>query len=289
MTTPLDNAVAAAAGFAASASDSKLAAAASANAAATSEASAANITANVSTIEATVSGYLAEVQSAAAIIARSTTTVLGTQALVVQESANITSQIANAAAIADSAQASADYVASQIDVVEAAEAATHIDAVKKLVATYFKQEDVLETFKGEYMARCKGPRGIQRKAFEEAKIVGVPIRSVKFVIDLMKIDRRKEKLRHKIEPDDAAIIAEIQKELGQLADLPLGQAALERESDAEWEAAGAKAAGLVASIAGDGNVTRLSEAAQKIQAGIRKLPDEDVDLEQFEYDGGDAA
>ena len=160
----------------------------------------------------------------------------------------------------------------------------NIDAIKKLVATYFKQEDVLETFQGEYMNRCKGPRGIQKKAFEEAKIVGVPIRAVKHVIDLMKADRKKEKIRRKIENDDAPLVRDIQRELGQLADLPLGQAALEREADKEWEAAGAKAANLVASIA-DSNVTRLSDAAQKIQAGIRQLP-ADVD---FEYDGGDAA
>jgi hypothetical protein len=104
----------------------------------------------------------------------------------------------------------------------------------KLAKVWFQQEDVLETYQGEYMNRCKGPRGVQAAAIDVAKKAGFPITVARAKLALMTLDRKKERVRQKLEPVDLSLLNRLEKarkELGALADTELGQAHLKQLQD----------------------------------------------------------
>jgi len=150
-------------------------------------------------------------------------------------------------------------------------------AVAKLRRTYFEQEDRLDTFRAEYMNRCKGPRTIQKEAFDDAKEAGVPIRAARAMLKMLMYDRSKAKLRAKLEPDDTMHVDTM---LG-LEGLPLGEATLEREkqeAEAEKDAAALAVMKQVAE-----NEARLTSGIRELDGGWRGAIE---DLENLQFTHG---
>jgi hypothetical protein len=150
----------------------------------------------------------------------------------------------------------------------------NVEAFNKLAAAYFKAEDDKATLFAEYRNACKGPTQAKKKAFQAARDAGVPLEAAKVKLRLMALDRRKEKIRAAQEPDTLALIIQIEvarKELGALADSPLGQAHL--------EAVKAQRAAALNDFADDktgdpGQTAEQARVAANIEAlkGIKQLP-----------------
>jgi hypothetical protein len=89
-------------------------------------------------------------------------------------------------------------------------------------------DERLASLKGEYMMKCKGPRGDIAAAFEAAKDAGVPVRAFKVLVKNRRLNKTIEKNVAKLEADDADSYDRILADLGDFVDLPLGRAALDR-------------------------------------------------------------
>lgn len=129
-----------------------------------------------------------------------------------------------------------------------------------------------------YMAECAVIAGDVKDIYTEAKSAwGIPTRALKTVIKARGMERKLDALRDDLEGDDQESFDQIRLALGDLADSPLGQAALDkadgdvrpahlkrRESDRKKDKAATNEA-LDAAAAAE-NVARLSGAD-----GIRPL------------------
>lgn len=98
--------------------------------------------------------------------------------------------------------------------------------VKSYVGRIENIHDELEKERGTYMAACKALREDIKDIFDEAKDAGIPRRALKSVIKVRALEYKAEKARDDLEQDDQQAHDRIRLALGDLADLPLGQAAL---------------------------------------------------------------
>jgi len=88
--------------------------------------------------------------------------------------------------------------------------------------------DELASEKDEYMERARGIRaGIQRVMLE-AEEAGIPKREFKAVMRTRQLENKIEAIRDGLKDDEQETFDQIRNALGDLADLPLGQAALAR-------------------------------------------------------------
>lgn len=101
------------------------------------------------------------------------------------------------------------------------------DAAKQFVSDIERHFKTLETYRGEYMARCKSVRELITQSYDRAKDAGIPKRELRAVIKTRELERKIESLREELE-DGAETFDAIRVALGDLADLPLGDAALKR-------------------------------------------------------------
>ena len=86
--------------------------------------------------------------------------------------------------------------------------------------------DELASEKGEYMNRARQIRESIARVLIEAKDAGIPKKEFKTVIKARQLENRLEHLRDDLEPDEVETYDAIRLALGDLSDLPLGQAAL---------------------------------------------------------------
>lgn len=103
---------------------------------------------------------------------------------------------------------------------------------------------MLETYRDEYMNRCKGPRGKQKVIIEKAKEEGIPIRALRAKLAMRAINKRKANVARKLEPDDRELLDKIHRALADDVRFPLFGAA------PAPKAAEDRGATAIASIAG---------------------------------------
>ena len=89
-------------------------------------------------------------------------------------------------------------------------------------------DDELLTLKGEYMQACKGPRNKIKDILHTAKEDGINLVALREVLTRHRDDRRAERRIADLEADDADAFEQMLSALGELGDLPLGKAALDR-------------------------------------------------------------
>jgi len=104
------------------------------------------------------------------------------------------------------------------------------DQIKGLVGRIETLHGDLLTERSEYTTRCKGIREDMRLVFNDAEKHGVPRKALKAVINARALEKRAEAAREDLEPDVQDTFDNIRHALGDLADLPLGAAALDEVS-----------------------------------------------------------
>lgn len=97
---------------------------------------------------------------------------------------------------------------------------------KRFVGEIEKHFETIASYTGEHMKRCKDVRELVTRVYDTAKDAGIPKKELKRVINLRKLDRQKQALLDDLEGDEAETVEQIQLALGDLADLPLGEAAV---------------------------------------------------------------
>jgi chromosome segregation ATPase len=88
----------------------------------------------------------------------------------------------------------------------------------------------LASERGAYMNVCKGLRDGIREVIREANDNGVPRGPMKAAIETLKTQRKLNEIRQELEEDMQAIHDQIVEAVEGLEDLPLGIAAVERET-----------------------------------------------------------
>ena len=138
-----------------------------------------------------------------------------------------------------------------------------IEAIK----AHERQDEILLSYQGEYMNRCKGPRATQKEWEKRAKDAGIPVRAYRAELKRRTYERKATKVRADLEPDDQALLDMVRtatrKRLGSYADLPLGEAAV---SAAVREASSAGASAMAA-MAGAGDPS----PADVLAGGLKQL------------------
>ena len=138
-----------------------------------------------------------------------------------------------------------------------------IEAIK----AHERQDELLASYQGEYMNRCKGPRGTQKDWEKRVKDAGIPVRAYRAELKRRAYERKAMAVRAKLEPDDQALLdmvrAVTRKKLGAYADSPLGEAAVHA---AVKEAAEKGSAAMTAMAAG-GDLS----PAEVLEAGLKQL------------------
>lgn len=102
--------------------------------------------------------------------------------------------------------------------------------LKKIAASH----DNLDTLRGEYMARCKGPRGKIKDAMATAKEHDLNMSAFRELVKEHLDARKKKKRIAELEQDDVSALDEMIAALGPFADTALGEAAVRRaQADGE--------------------------------------------------------
>lgn len=86
--------------------------------------------------------------------------------------------------------------------------------------------DDLLTERSEYMTRCKSIRGDIKLVLDEAKDAGIPRKELKLAVKTRELQRKVDAIREDLEGDEQDNYDMIRHALGDLADTPLGAAAL---------------------------------------------------------------
>jgi uncharacterized protein (UPF0335 family) len=112
------------------------------------------------------------------------------------------------------------------------------DEVKSFVSRVENLYGDLDKEKSAYMLDCKQIRGAMKEVYDEAKEAGIPKKELKAVIKARALERKAEAARDDLEAESQDTFDMIRHALGDLADLPLGQAALGTEEQAAAGVAG---------------------------------------------------
>jgi uncharacterized protein (UPF0335 family) len=100
------------------------------------------------------------------------------------------------------------------------------DTVEEAVEAVEALHTELDVERGKYMVKAKAIRERINDAYTIAKQEGVPVKELKAVIKTRELERKAGEQRERLEPDEIERFDLIRDALGDLADLPLGQAAL---------------------------------------------------------------
>lgn len=98
--------------------------------------------------------------------------------------------------------------------------------VAKHVAAIEAGQRDLDSERGTYMSRCRTIRDEIKDRYDEAKADGIPKKELKKVIKARDLTRKMDELREDLEPDEQDNYDNLRHALGDLADTPLGSAAL---------------------------------------------------------------
>jgi hypothetical protein len=89
-------------------------------------------------------------------------------------------------------------------------------------------DDELASLKGDYMQKCKRPRGRVKETIATAKDAGINTKALRAVIADHRAKRKQERRVADMEADDADDYAAMQDALGAFGDTELGRAALDK-------------------------------------------------------------
>jgi hypothetical protein len=95
------------------------------------------------------------------------------------------------------------------------------------IESYYRD---LDSERGSYMNICKGFRNAIKDVIKEAHDNGIPRVPMKAAVETLKGQRKLNKIRGELEPDMQPIHDQIVEAVEGLEDLPLGIAAVERET-----------------------------------------------------------
>jgi uncharacterized protein (UPF0335 family) len=107
------------------------------------------------------------------------------------------------------------------------------EKIQNFVATIEESHEQLQSEKGQYMKRCQSIRDDIKLVYDEAKDAGVPKKELKAVIKTRAKQRELDALREDLEVDERDTYDMLRHALGDLADLPLGVAAMVADEVAE--------------------------------------------------------
>ena len=91
----------------------------------------------------------------------------------------------------------------------------------------------MESEKGAYMAQCKKRREEIKAIKSEAKDADIPIKQLNALLKDRDLDRDKAKLRSDFDFDEVETLEYMISSLGELGNLPLGAAAIQKKREAE--------------------------------------------------------
>jgi hypothetical protein len=91
-----------------------------------------------------------------------------------------------------------------------------------------EQDDALDTLRADYMNDCKGPRGRIKVTMSEIREAGINIVAFREILSERRAERRHQKRLGALEDDDLHAYEDMERALGEFADTPLGEAALDR-------------------------------------------------------------
>jgi F0F1-type ATP synthase membrane subunit b/b' len=106
------------------------------------------------------------------------------------------------------------------------------DEVKDYVARIEEIDEDIASATGKHMAHCKSLRQNIAEIYDEAKEAGVPKKLLKKNVARRKLEAKIEDLREELEEEERETYDQIRLALGDLAELPLGQAALDLDTAA---------------------------------------------------------
>jgi uncharacterized protein (UPF0335 family) len=93
-------------------------------------------------------------------------------------------------------------------------------------------DDELDSLRGEYMQKCKGPRSQIKEIMATVKEDGVNVKAFRAVLSDHRFERKQQKVVAALESDDAQDYDAMLEALGAFSDTPLGEAALSRAKPA---------------------------------------------------------
>jgi predicted ATP-dependent protease len=97
---------------------------------------------------------------------------------------------------------------------------------EEVIESYEALDEKCEQIMMEAVRKCKKPREEQRDLLDQAGARGMSKRALKAHLKERALDRKKEAIREKMEPDDQDMLDLLKQHLGVLGDTPLGQHAL---------------------------------------------------------------
>lgn len=132
----------------------------------------------------------------------------------------------------------------------------------QFVADIERLEQEQESKKGEYMAWCQRQRELINGYVDRAKDAGLPKRDLKAVLKTRKLERKIASIRGDLD-DGAETFDMIRHALGDLAELPLGQAALDKKGGTD---------AIDALATGDDELEAAAPSnVRKLKSGIKQL------------------
>ena len=108
-----------------------------------------------------------------------------------------------------------------------------LNGLKGYIEEIDRCDDRLDTARAEYMNECKPIRGEIAEIRASAKESGLNMVAFRAVLKKHRADRRHDKQLGALDIADLADYKSMEERLGQLADTPLGQAALDRAGAGE--------------------------------------------------------
>lgn len=138
---------------------------------------------------------------------------------------------------------------------------------KRLIAGYHERNSIM----GSALNACKQVHDVDKAALKDAKERGIPTRAAKADFALWILQYKAEQLRAKLEPDDAALLRQLQEALGG----PLG--AYAGEQAAKREASASNVVNIKPGIPTEADM--IAENKRRLEDGISQLAAEDADAE----------
>jgi hypothetical protein len=98
------------------------------------------------------------------------------------------------------------------------------------------QDDELDTLRAEYMNACKGPRSIIKDIMGSAREAELNMKAFRTLVHKHRAERRHEKRLAGLDLVDQSAFHEMVDALGEFADTPLGNAAVQRAKTEDADA-----------------------------------------------------
>lgn len=135
--------------------------------------------------------------------------------------------------------------------------------LKQFVGDIVRHESDMASKRGEYMKYCRDKRELINQTLDRAAAAGVPRKELRAVLKIHKLERKIEDVRDDVfENGDIDTLDMIKDALGDLADLPLGQAAIDKSPAGQAQKAVAP---------DDGSTTDPQEMGRRLEEANKKV------------------